>query len=102
MHRPRHGIWAVTGGVAVALVLSLPVRGAEPKPPAADLVPETGIVTGTVKSIDPDSKRIIVVDEKTGEEVAFALTAETSVQSGAIQKIDLTRITQGSKVSVRD
>ncbi|MBV8383052.1 MAG: hypothetical protein JOZ63_10610, partial [Planctomycetaceae bacterium] len=41
-------------------------------------------------------------DAKTGHDIAFAVTPQTSIQSGAISNINLERIKPGSDVEIRD
>ena len=106
MLRPRQSVVAVAGGVILAILSGISARAAET--PRAAEIPRAGIVSegytlsGTVKEVDPLGRRIIVHDAKTGHDIAFAVTPQTSIQSGAISNINLERIKPGSDVEIRD
>jgi uncharacterized protein len=106
MLRPRQLVVAVAGGVILAIHSGVSARAAET--PRAAEVPRAGIfsggytLSGTVKEIDTVGRRIIVHDAKTGQDVAFAVTPQTSIQCGAISRIELERIKPGSDVAIRD
>jgi uncharacterized protein len=96
MQCPRYAFLTLAAGVVVALVLLTPARAVEPERPGTE-----GVI-GEVKSIDLNGKRLVVNDKASGKEIAFAVTGQTSIQSGAIGKVGLERIKPGSLVEVRD
>ena len=100
MLRPRLSVVAVAGGVILAILSGISARAAEI--PRAGIVSEGYTLSGTVKEVDPLGRRIIVHDAETGHDIAFAVTPQTSIQSGAISNINLERIKPGSDVEIRD
>ena len=106
MQRPQQSVVAVAGGVILAILSGVSARAVEA--PQAAAIPRAGTVSGEytlsgkVKEIDTVGRRIIVHDAKTGQDVAFTVTPQTSIQSGAISKIELERIKAGSDVAIRD
>ena len=106
MQRPQQSVVAVAGGVILAILSGVSARAVEA--PQAAAIPRAGTVSGEytlsgeIKEIDTVGRRIIVHDAKTGQDVAFTVTPQTSIESGAIPKIELERIKAGSDVAIRD
>lgn len=59
-------------------------------------------VRGRVKSVDAGSKRVVITDQKTGNDVTVVLTDQTSVESGKNKKMPISRLKVGALVTVND
>src|SRR5262249_45825827 len=59
-------------------------------------------VSGRVKSIDANSRKIVISGSKTGKDVTIIFSDQTKISSGALKKVPPTRIKPGATVQVTD
>jgi len=112
MSRRVHHLLAVVVGLAAAVVLSTPGRGQD-----ASHAPE---VSGVVKSVDVERGRIVLIDDRSHQDVLVNVGAATTIKletppkmgrggdgdkDGAIPeppKLILERVKPGTRITVRD